>query len=364
MKICITDFIGIKSGSDSYTKSMKKCLEKLDFNAVCVYSNHHNDSVKYFPNLFDQNLFGKIFSYLKNVIKFYKLLFESTEKVVIHQFFGSINDFPVLVASLFSSQLILDVHEISMIDKPQPCLDILNKIIFKLSKARLIIHSPKIKNIFIEMKARPILQDKYILCNHAPPDIVDEYEIHDIALRIREFFEENANSRKFLFFGDIRPSKGIEAFLQMAGSNAFSRDKFLCVGQDSFRIVSNSEGLSPNIFFENRRVSDAELHFLFTNSDYLVLPYQTVSQSGVVESAVYLKCKIICSRVFIDSLALIEYEEVIFFDFFESRSIDFDMLESAIVGKKHGFQKQVFEDYLSYESPHFKRFILNVGDID
>jgi glycosyltransferase involved in cell wall biosynthesis len=361
MKICITDFIGIKSGSDSYTKSMKKCLEKLDFNAVCVYSNHHNDSVKYFPNLFDQNLLGKILSYLKNIINFYKLLCGSADKVVIHQFFGSINDFPVLVASLFSSQLILDVHEISMIDKPQPCLDLLNKVMFKLSKAKLIIHSPKIKNILVEMNARAILQDKYILCNHAPPEIMDEYEIHDIAIRIRQFFEDNANSRKFLFFGDIRPSKGIEAFLEMAGSNTFSRDKFLCVGQDSFRIVNNSDGLGPNIFFENRRVSDAELHFLFTNSDYLVLPYKTVSQSGVAETAVYLKCKIICSHVFINSLALIEYEEVIFFDFFESRSIDFNMLETAIVGKRIGFQKQVFEDYFSYDSSHFKRFILDIG---
>ena len=109
----------------------------------------------------------------------------------------------------------------------------------------------------------------------------------------------------------------------MANSKYFSNDIFVCVGQDSFNILSNSNNIKGNTLIEDRRVNDEELHFLFTKSDFIVLPYEYVSQSGIVDIAIHLKCKIICSKAFHDSIALSNYDRVIFYDFYKFDDLNF-----------------------------------------
>ena len=93
-----------------------------------------------------------------------------------------------------------------MIDKKQPILDLINKLILKFTRSQLIIHSEINKKKLIEMKVKPIIKNRYILCKQAPPEIIDNYDL-EIAPRLIDFYKENDTRHKFLFLETCAPQR-------------------------------------------------------------------------------------------------------------------------------------------------------------
>lgn len=86
----------------------------------------------------------------------------------------------------------------------------------------------------------------------------------------------------FLFFGRLRRYKGLDNMLKIA--KACPKTQFKIIGSpdnESADIVNRLADL-PNVYIRPEKVSDNEMDQLFRKSSWVVLPYESASQSGVI----------------------------------------------------------------------------------
>lgn len=104
---------------------------------------------------------------------------------------------------------------------------------------------------------------------------------------------------ELLFFGFIRPYKGLDILLEAIRTLA-DKDVYLTVvGEhwgDSKGIVEETAD-SPNIELHLRYISDAEAAEYFDRADFVVLPYTAATPSAVASVAFHYNTPIIASRV-------------------------------------------------------------------
>lgn len=92
-------------------------------------------------------------------------------------------------------------------------------------------------------------------------------------------------SGKILFFGRINPYKGINNLINIV--RLCSTLHFNIVGRiDS--LVKDSVSIlkrEPNVFVEDGYVTDGKMKAFFSDSDWVILPYTSASQSGIIIDA-------------------------------------------------------------------------------
>ena len=104
-----------------------------------------------------------------------------------------------------------------------------------------------------------------------------------------------------LFFGLIRPYKGLDILLEAA--NSFCKDTHLIVAGECYGPWNKYEKLiSENISQDrihvfNKFIPDEELGTYFGAADLVALPYLSASQSGVTATAIHYNLPIIASNV-------------------------------------------------------------------
>lgn len=97
--------------------------------------------------------------------------------------------------------------------------------------------------------------------------------------------------REFLFFGVIRPYKGLDVLLEALGRVSDSVDWWLTVAGEPWEDLgprkrrAESLGIGHRIQWIERYVSDAEAAALFERSDVVVLPYRSATGCGVLALA-------------------------------------------------------------------------------
>jgi glycosyltransferase involved in cell wall biosynthesis len=90
--------------------------------------------------------------------------------------------------------------------------------------------------------------------------------------------------RVVLFFGLLRPYKGIDLLLQAWRGIAEDAELWI-VGMPRFDIAALRAGAPANVRFVPRFVTDSEAAACFARADLVVLPYREIDQSGVAFSA-------------------------------------------------------------------------------
>ena len=108
--------------------------------------------------------------------------------------------------------------------------------------------------------------------------------------------EENV-SDFLLFFGRIDKYKGLYRLMK-AFSFIDIKQKLIIAGKglltdEEKELVCNN----PNIILINRFISDEEMVWLFSNTNFTVLPYIEASQSGVLSVSYYFKKPVIVSNL-------------------------------------------------------------------
>src|SRR5215831_17986665 len=87
-----------------------------------------------------------------------------------------------------------------------------------------------------------------------------------------------------LFFGLLRPYKGIDVLLE-AWREGIGGAELWIVGPPRMDIASLRAAAPPSVRFVPRFVDDAELPAYFGRADLVVLPYREIEQSGVLFTA-------------------------------------------------------------------------------
>jgi glycosyltransferase involved in cell wall biosynthesis len=120
---------------------------------------------------------------------------------------------------------------------------------------------------------------------------VDEARIHVIPHGVLAHLAEGSQQEpRFhtdrpvaLFFGLLRPYKGIERLLEAWAG--IEEAELWIVGKPLMDIAALRAAAPENVRFDARFVSDAELRGYFRRADVVVLPYREADQSGVLFTA-------------------------------------------------------------------------------
>ena len=135
------------------------------------------------------------------------------------------------------------------------------------------------------------------------PIINDLGEKIDISLAKKKLHLDT-NKVTFLFFGLIREYKGLDILLEAINridKNLCQNYELLIVGEsyvdiNKYKKIINSD-LHENITWYNKYIPDEFINLYFSASNYVVLPYRSGSQSGIIPIAYYYNKPVIASNV-------------------------------------------------------------------
>ena len=122
-----------------------------------------------------------------------------------------------------------------------------------------------------------------VFCNRYP---LEPARVHALELwRRYPSFTPPTHSGKLLFFGRLNPYKGIENLLEVV--RLCPELEFQVVGKADPQTEDVVEALQKqkNVTMTLGYVSDEEMKEAFSDADYLILPYSSASQSGVIIDA-------------------------------------------------------------------------------
>lgn len=106
-----------------------------------------------------------------------------------------------------------------------------------------------------------------------------------------------------LFFGFVRPYKGLEYLLKAMPKVLKEKDiQLLIVGEfwepkDKYVSLIKKLGIEDNVTIVDRYVSDEEAALYFAASDAVVLPYTSSTESGIIQLAFGLNVPVITTEV-------------------------------------------------------------------
>lgn len=123
---------------------------------------------------------------------------------------------------------------------------------------------------------------------------------------LKEFLHpasHNSGPRTLLFFGIVRPYKGLPILLQAMPKILSKIDCHLIIAGefyepvDKYRRLIRQYGIEDHVLVENRYIPNEEVNDLLARAHVLVMPYLSASQSGIVRIAFANHLPIIASRV-------------------------------------------------------------------
>lgn len=158
-----------------------------------------------------------------------------------------------------------------------------------------------------------------------------------------------------LFMGRIEEYKGLK-FLVDAYVSMESHRKLIIAGKGDFSGKINH----PNIIYINRYIKDDEIKYLYKNAAYVVYPYISATQSGVLSLATFFKKPIIVSDLPFFRETLGESACAIYVKPGDSSSLcnamieieDFNLTNMAI--DSYNLYNRI------YSSKNYKTFLLNL----
>lgn len=145
------------------------------------------------------------------------------------------------------------------------------------------------KSVHMMNKVVCKMADYIVLCNQKYTSKVTEiYGVPQERVRYidmwRRFpeYTEPRYTKKALFFGRMNPYKGVDNLVEIA--KLCPNVQFNVVGRIDPQVQELAGQLKalPNVTMNNSYVTDAEMAEAFIEADWIVLPYNSATQSGVV----------------------------------------------------------------------------------
>jgi glycosyltransferase involved in cell wall biosynthesis len=213
--------------------------------------------------------------------------------------------FPIiLLAKLKRIKVVVSVHNIFPHEKNKKNLffdNLLSKIIFLFTNA-IIVHNKRNMQDFI--KIYKIKKDKISVITHGSMDLTIK---KDLPKKVARDKLDLGNEKKIiLFFGYIRPYKGVDVLLE-AFSKVFKKNKdvfLLIAGQlwndewNRYQKIINKNNLSNHIRVDLGFVPENQIQYYLSAADLVVLPYKHLdTHGGVGALAVAFKKPIIATDV-------------------------------------------------------------------
>jgi len=295
MKIKLFDLIGIKSGMNFYSEAFYEFLTKNGVETQIVSNFAHNNAKAFLPNIFIsgklKNIANLFICYIKLVRYILKL---GKNDYIVVFVYGLVIDIPLLLLAKFSKRVIIDIHEVISLDNKSGFLDNVFKFLYRTSPNKVISHSEKTDTVLGDIGYK----HKAFFVPLFPYHINTEYDFEKVSEEVIYTFKSNLTY--FLFFGNIRASKGITDLLSAIALVSDPNVQVVIAGQDVSGIINDYKkvnNVANNVNLITRHINDDELTYMFTKSNFILLPYDDISQSASIEVAITFKKPILTSNI-------------------------------------------------------------------
>lgn len=191
----------------------------------------------------------------------------------------------LLILKLKGSKVVWTVHNLSNHENRYPLSDYLCSLAVSRLANCLITHSESAKNQLVKT-VNLKNPDKVSVIPHG--HYIDVYENNITQSEARRTLGLSDRETVFLFFGLIRPYKGIleliDAFKELEEKHSHLR--LLVVGQSKdekfCELIRQQIKGSSSIHFAPRFIEDSEVQLYMNSCDLVVLPYRKMLTSGVI----------------------------------------------------------------------------------
>ncbi|HHH53014.1 MAG TPA: glycosyltransferase, partial [Bacteroidetes bacterium] len=186
------------------------------------------------------------------------------------------------------------------------------------------VHSQEIEKLVKPFYSIP--KDKIIVGEHGsyfnvyPNSITHEYARKKLKIKMDSFV--------FLFLGQVRPYKGVEAllaaFLELEKDEQTKKIELVIAGKPVNYDLTELEklsSLSKNIHLELREIPDEELQLFFNVADFVVTPYKQILTSGSIYLALSYSIPVIAPKKGIISEVLEENKDSFLYDDNDSNAL-------------------------------------------
>lgn len=210
---------------------------------------------------------------------------------IVYLAYGEIYELPFLAMSSFSSRVYVDVHEIHALKyKDDSNVSKLFEWVYKHLIHHVIYHSERTQKILGDSKANML----YV--PHFKYAFQKKYDYAKLQDDVKKCFLTGRT--KFLFFGNLSTVKGIDIVMDVFGRLEDYNDKFeLVIAGQNVENIDLSKIVRENIAVVGRHISDDELVYLYSKTDFVLLPYKKSSQSGIFAMAAYFRKPMILSDI-------------------------------------------------------------------
>ena len=274
-------------GMDSYNRIMINSILKVEGRVVFITNKV---SKIHLESLFEVEVMNVV-EPIKSVPK-WKFLFSVLRALIFarskfstfyfHVFdYGVYEFFVVLISSLTYSRTILFVHDIKPLRKG---FFFLRKLILKMGTS-IVVHSDYARRLLVEEGFKKVTHvygpdfDKLDVVEREPNDL---------------------NKIRFLFFGQLKVSKGIDLLIKAWEDVRLSDAELHIIGRSwgyNTDILKKQCLRDSSVHFKDGYVESSAISSIFSWSDVVLLPYTEVYNSGVLKRALGYNKVVVVSDV-------------------------------------------------------------------
>lgn len=307
MKVLLVDQFGKTTGRD--TLALAELINQNDDIEIEVYLSDNTELIKDkkysvkivrgFKNAYVGSAVNKAVNYLKALYELYKYIEKNKFDIIHLQWFSLPWVEWFYVGKLAKKhRIIITVHDVIPFDNrpfEMKCLDMI------YSRADiLLMHTNSAKELFkTKYKTKtPISIITQGFC------LKTDYKKIDNS-KAKEHFGIPENSVVFLYYGTIRPSKGLDILVKAIHKAHEINDKVYLLAAGAFHKVNEEEykNLVKNELKNEYStinfgfVPQSEEQWYFSAADVLCLPYLEVTQSGVAQLGLMYDLPIIATDI-------------------------------------------------------------------
>lgn len=292
MTISIFDILGAYCGMHYYDMAFAEILRNRK-QKVLIYSNFSessNEKAK-IPNVFDCGKVKGIAFLLYSYWVFLSLVLSvNKKKRIIYLTYGELYELPFLLMASLSNRIYIDVHEIHALKyRDDSKLSKLFEWIYKKCINNVIYHSQR---TFDALKTDGL---NMLYVPHFKYVFKKTYDENQVARDMKRCFV--GNERKYLFFGNLSTVKGIDTVLEVFKNMDETINFELVIAGKNVENIDFSSVATDKIKVFDRHINDDELVYLYSKTDYILLPYKKSSQSGIFAMAAYFHKPMLLSDI-------------------------------------------------------------------
>lgn len=292
----LVDYIGISSGMRYYHSALEDQIEKIGNVNFKVLSNYaENDFERPFiPIIFNGGAVRKLWSLMTAYFRIKRFVKNHRDAIYMFECYGSMVDIVLMPAILSAPNAILDIHDPIMKGKENDSF-ILKQLSKNYKRCKMLVyHSESALNTVKKLG----FNGESIFVPHFSYTLSQVYSERNISKEVRESVQDGKVN--VLFFGNINYSKGPDILLQCIKELPAESEKkinFIMAGKVSDDSIKGYDITMPVLHTIFRTINDDELKYLYSNADYMVMPYRETYQSGVLEMAFRFRVPVIVSDI-------------------------------------------------------------------